>query len=744
MRHMTASIGGEMPTGNLYAHSTESEDKNTWQTLEDHLFGVAQIAEKFGDAFGAGTWAAIAGLLHDDGKQSQGFQYRLQGGPRVDHSSAGARLAVQRYGKVIGWLLAYAIAGHHGGMPDGNSDRSSLKKRLASDQLLNEPFAAGSLPEIESLRFPLTIDGNREGFQIAMFMRMVFSCLVDADFMDTEAFLDPDKAAWRKGRPSLEQLEPKLDLCIEGLRGKIHESPLNQQRNLILDACLAAAENDPGLFSLTVPTGGGKTISSLAFALRHALRYGMERIIYVIPYTSIIEQNAAVFQDILGADAVLEHHSNVVEPSGGEEYSHRERRRRLAAENWDAPVVVTTNVQFFESLFANKPSRCRKLHNLARSVIILDEAQMLPRDVLLPCLESLRELALNYSSSVVFCTATQPALSDAESLGRSALAPREITSDPAVLYETFKRVRVCNLGTCDDQEIADRIMDMDQALCIVNTRKHARALFRLIQQSSEPGDCFHLSALMTPEHRKEKLKAIRQRLNDKLPCRVISTQLIEAGVDVDFPAVFRAMAGIDSIAQAAGRCNREGKLEGLGQVFVFNPAEVRPFGSLLAPAQVAGEVLPHYEEDPLCLDAVRKFFELLFWKDKKKLDKRKITGKDLYGTRGLTPSFATIVERFNYFDSPGQAVLVCRDDELRQKIIKGLNDSPFPAKFVRMAQPYTVQLYEGELNALKAAGAVVLVGDTGLPVLVDMELYDEELGLVVEDVTGYDPEKMVW
>lgn len=732
-----------MSEGVIYAHSTESEDKSTWQTLESHLQGVAELAAGFGRAFGAEKWTEAVGLLHDDGKQTKGFQKRLEGGPKVDHSTAGARQAVKIFGPEVGWLLAYAIAGHHGGMPDGIDSSKCLNKRLKSDVPLNEVFAAKRLAQIDLRTTPIHPRKGRIGFQLAMFMRMVFSCLVDADFLDTEAFLDLDKAVWRKGRPVLRQLASKLDTYLEHLRGKIDDGRLNQRRNEILEACLAAAKRKPGLFSLTVPTGGGKTISSLAFALRHALAHGMERIIYVIPYTSIIEQNAAVFRAILGDDAVLEHHSNIVEPTGDGAAMWQERRRRLAAENWDAPVVVTTNVQFFESLMSNKPTRCRKLHNMARSVVILDEAQMLPRDVLLPCVESLRELAGNYGSSVVFCTATQPALSDADSLGAFAVRPIEIAPNPAELYEAFRRVRVRNLGICHDPDIAHRILELDQVLCIVNTRKHARELFRLIRQRKDRDSCFHLSALMYPAHRKQKLDIIRQRLKDELPCLVISTQLIEAGVDIDFPVVFRAMAGIDSIAQAAGRCNREGKLDDPGQVFVFNPAQVRPHGSLLAPAQVSLEVMPNFEKDPLCLDAVLQFFELLFWKDKDKLDVADITGKELYGG-GTYPKFATIAERFKYFDSPGRAVFICRDEKLRKKIIGGLTESPTPGKFARMAQPYTVQLYEPELNALLASGSVELIGGIGLPVLKDMEIYDDNLGLVVEGVSGFDPEKMVY
>ena len=390
--------------------------------------------------FGAGDWGYLAGIWHDLGKYSQEFQRYLtltgdadahiEAKPgRVDHSTAGAQHAFGK-SKNEGKLMAYAIAGHHAGLLNGKDNEGSclaarLQKVIPSwdacpDWLLR-------LPILKELPFPL--DKNSFCFQLSFFARMVYSCLVDADFLDTERFMDEEKSQWRQGYPSLEILHAKLKAHLEQLTAKASPTPINGHRADILKHCIDAADQQPGLFSLTVPTGGGKTLSSLAFAMKHALRFGRKRIIYVIPYTSIIEQNAAVFRDILGEDAVLEHHSNF-DP---EEEDHRSR---LAAENWDAPLIVTTNVQFFESLFACRSSRCRKIHRIADSVVILDEAQMLPVPLLKPSLEVLRELALNYRTTIVLCTATQPALSTSETFKDGLEGVREIIPDPAALYET--------------------------------------------------------------------------------------------------------------------------------------------------------------------------------------------------------------------------------------------------------------------------------------------------------------------
>lgn len=719
-----------------FAHSKDGLKQAKWQKLTDHLDNVAELASCFAGSFGAGEWGRAAGALHDLGKYSQGFQERLLGGPPVDHSSAGAQEAITLFGKDAGKLLAYVLAGHHGGLPDGvKSGGPCLEDRLTKVVADYQAFPPELVAGLTLPNPPLKPEPGRAGFRLSFFVRMLFSCLVDADFLDTEDFKDPKRASWRGGRPTLNELNDRLQAHLVGLRARAAESPLNARRNTILDACEQAAAAEPGLFSLTVPTGGGKTISSLAFALGHALKRELTRIIYAIPYTSIIEQNAAVFSNILGEDAVLEHHSNLPQPrDGSPDDDPAWRRNRLATENWDAPLVVTTNVQLFESLFSNRSSGCRKLHNIARSVIILDEAQMLPREALLPCLEALRALVDDYGCTVVMCTATQPALSDADTLRQAAIRPREIAPDPPQLYRDFQRVEVVQEGRIEDARLADHLAGTEQVLAIVNTRRHARELFLRLRQVLGPEvaqGTYHLSALMYPGHRTRKLDQIRDALKKGDPCRVVSTQLVEAGVDLDFPVVWRALAGIDSIAQAAGRCNREGKLKAKGEVHVFEPETGLPKGSQRAPAQEARTILRNFN-DILSLEAVDKFFENLFWQQKHLLDDRDILARLERAPGKLRFPFAEVAKEFRCFDSPGEAVMVCPDNKKREKIIAGLRYSHQPGRFLRQAQPYTVQLYPQELAMLEKSGEVERIGPGLFTVLVNQDLYDDDLGLVID------------
>jgi CRISPR-associated endonuclease/helicase Cas3 len=624
-------------------------------------------------------------------------------------------------------------------MPDGvNEKRVDLAKRLTKDL---PPLAEAAHEVIRGLELPNppVKPGPRTGFTISFFARMVFSCLVDADFLDTEAFLSPQDAGARVAGPDISRLCTSLERYLKGLRAKSKKTPLNQQRNLILDACQDSAKEPPGIYSLTVPTGGGKTISSLAFALAHARAHQMKRIIYTIPFTSIIEQNAAVFRDILGHEAVLEHHSNLPVPDKDDtENYERYLRARLAAQNWDAPVVVTTNVQFFESLFANRPSKCRKLHNIARSVIILDEAQMLPRQVLLPCLEALRELAVNYGCTVVLCTATQPTLNNAETFKKYRLEPREIAPEPEALYEDFRRVKVIvEPEPLDSSALADRLAQYEQVLCIVNTRRQARELFEALRSRAGAEGIFHLSALMHPQHRSQKLDLIKKALEDGHRCLCVSTQLIEAGVDVDFPVVWRSMAGVDSLAQAAGRCNREGRRPGLGQLHIFEPAQDKghiPLSLRISIQEGRGVLRQH--NDPLSLQAVSMYFDNLFWQQRHNLDEKKVLNSLSDGLRDIQFGFAEAAANFQCFDSPGEAVLVCPEGRERDEIIKGLRHSPHPGEYLRRAQPYMVQLYPFDLKALIAAGDVVRLEEVNLLVLENMALYDDDLGLVTDASEG--------
>ncbi len=638
------------------------EEAGAQQPLTEHLRQTAQLAEGFAQDFGVGEFARCAGLLHDAGKYSEAFQARIRGAvQKCDHSTAGAKEAAKL--GVAGRLVAYCTAGHHTGLQNAGarSDtgaEATLEARLkktdlpAYDDFFTE-FAGDELciPKLPPIR-PL----GRFGFSLSFFVRMLYSCLVDADFLDTERFMKNgavDRTASYDFAGFLEKLDSKTAAFSA-------DNPVNRKRSEILACCKTAAEGEKGLFTLTVPTGGGKTLSSLAFALSHLRRHGMKRIIYVIPYTSIIEQNAKVFADLLGEQNVLEHHASFDFTDGEDNLGNK---RKLAAENWDMPLIVTTNVQFFESLFANKSSRCRKLHNIANSVIILDEAQMLPTEFLTPCVMALSELVHNYSSSVVLCSATQPALGD---YFPKRIIPREICDGIGDLNESFRRTRVVIRGPLSDEVLSQELAASKQSLCIVNTRKHALELFELIRDEGS----FHLSTLMCPAHRNEILKDVRTRLKDGLPCRVVSTRLIEAGVDVDFPVVYRSVCGLDSIVQSAGRCNREGRLRDaqgnptLGEVHVFEPEQAhanRQPAAFRRPIGVARDVMRRYE-DILSPEAISSYFTLLYeLEGKVGLDKHDIFERLEKGIDGFSFEFEDIAKDFKLIEDNTRAIIIPYD-----------------------------------------------------------------------------------
>ena len=728
------------------------------------------MAARFAGRFGADTLGDVAGQLHDIGKMSAAFQayIRPNGASKgPDHSTAGAREAVQLYGPNLGRILAFCIAGHHAGLADGGSEHApgTLSHRLVASQIENYfgwEDHVGALPERISPPALWKTPSQYPGFHHSFFIRMLFSALVDADFLATERFYamaKPDGEQVKRGFVnSLETLRDRLD---NNLASKAKsDTEVNRLRGDILTHVRGQASQPPGLFSLTVPTGGGKTLTSLAFALDHAIAHGLDRIIYVIPYTSIIEQTAQVFRDAVGDDGdVLEHHSAVEWDPTGDEQDDDEGREGLKklrhdAENWDVRIIVTTSVQFFESLFAARTSACRKLHNLANSVIILDEAQTLPLPLLRPCMAAIETLATGYGASVVLCTATQPALSKQDGFDRGLENVRELAPDPQHLYTTLKRVRVeIAPEPVNDDALAAELRAQDQVLCIVNRRDHARDLFGQIKDA--PG-ARHLTTLMCPLHRRAALVEIRQDLTDRKPVRLIATSLIEAGVDVDFPTVWRAMTGLDSIAQAAGRCNREGgRAEGIVHVFRPDDADGRTAPPALEQfAAPTREVLRVHGGDPLGLEAIKAYFSLVYWsKGPAQLDAAILGDKpnQTLGilnaiedtARALNFPFVQIARAFRFIEDTMQPVIVpyhaAGERESVGELVNRLRFVDRPGAIARKLALYSVPVPRNKCADLLASGAARYVEPENFAdqfvLLENAELYSFQSGLNWQDTT---------
>ena len=756
-----------------YAHSAQDELGNLlpyehWQTLQSHSVNVSEMAAEFARVFGAQEIACQTGRLHDLGKYSEAFNHRLHGGPPVDHATAGAKIAVERWGNVIGKLMAFCIAGHHAGLANGNGEgdnRRTLKQRLALQ------FGA-DIPSLDNLwqqeikppqnlsAPPLKPDAHHPFFSYAFFTRMLYSCLVDADYLDTEAFYLnlENKASERGGYPDLNALQHNFNQFINAFRRRIAQSSaqteaekrnaaLNRLRSEILDYAVEQAAQPQGLFTLTVPTGGGKTFTSMAFALEHAKRHGMRRVIYVIPFTSIIEQNAAEFRKAFGEfgeQAVLEHHSTF--DDGKLQNEATKDKLRLASENWDAPIVVTTAVQFFESLFADRSSRCRKLHNIAGSVIILDEAQMLPLNLLLPIMQAIKELAQNYRCSVVMCTATQPAVQAENGFYRGFENVREIAPKPTALFDKLRRTTVQHIGTQTDADLLAKLGEHPQMLVIVNNRRHARSLY---DQAKYLDGTFHLTTLMCAKHRSQKLDEIRGRLKNGEPCRVIATSLIEAGVDVDFPLVMRAEAGLDSVAQAAGRCNREGKRPSENSfVWIFAPEEQwKAPPALATQAAVMRLTANSFSDDLLSTQAVAAYFAELYQLKGSELDNKKILKMHNDAGQSLDFPFQTIVDKFRMIESHMQPLIIPFDGEA-ENLISSLQHADHIGGLLRKLQPYTVQIPEKALAALYKAGRIEPINEKNFGkqfyTLIGLDLYDEVAGLSWEDTAFLKGESLVF
>ena len=736
----------------MYAHTTEDGIPEHWEPLSKHLEEVAQAAETFAAEFGAESWGRWLGACHDLGKMSDAFQNYLRSSSptigkdagveeqpapgRVNHSSYGARFAYRNAGGVLGEMLAYCIAGHHAGLPDAMAtddanSRGTLRFRLDPTFEAIPPVAEPML-HLPKLSPPPQAHRKAErSFGLAFFTRMLFSCLVDADRSCTEAFCDPRKASCRgESRPSIAELQTSLDGYMQSFSAKAAILPVNQVRSSVLQQCRAAAVNGPGFFSLQVPTGGGKTLASLVFALNHALANRQRRVIVAIPFTSIIEQTASVYREALGrlgGRALIEHHPNL-------KPQHDTRANQLGTENWDAPLIVTTNVQLLESLFAAATTPCRKLHNIVNSVIVLDEAQVLPPELLAPTLTALRMLVDHYGCTVVLCTATQPALEHRKDFEFGLEAVKPIIDKPEELFESLRRVELHHAGKLTDNDLVERLAAEPRVLCIVNTRGQAAKVFNALRQQAGVDGCFHLSTLMCGAHRRVVLQSIRERAASGQTCRVVSTQLIEAGVDLDLPVVYRAEAGFDSIAQAAGRCNREGRLPGLGQVYVFEAETMPPPGYLRRTAQTAAELRTLYR-DPLTPKATEAYFRSLYWSlGLRQLDAHCILDKvDMDVQRRRTRfQFRDIASKYVLIQDKTLPVLIPYNEEAKL-FISQLESMHVPYVQQRSLQPYLVSVPEHVMRRLEA-DATVRAHESGVWLLLRRDAYDEDHGLRLDNI----------
>lgn len=750
----------------------ESSHNLIVQTISDHSTGTALLAEEFAPEALKGLVAAAA-TWHDIGKYQNEFQtylralYQANTGDqikRVVHAGLGAVHAMQTcndslFDSLFGCMVAYLIAGHHAGLPDWNNPQTNrgLKYTLATcaeayvaikNQLPENYFAAKT--DDHNLSSLLKRMGeNKSPTGLSLALRIAFSCLVDADFLDTETFMEHGRSVQRKSRhEKLPEIEDLLHAFDEYMRRfeSVPETKVNQIRRQIKEDVERGADLDRQFFSLTVPTGGGKTLDSLCFGLLYAAKHHKKRIIYAVPYTSIIEQTAAVFRKIFDRypQAVLEHHSGIAtDLAENDEQQDQLKLMYLAVENWDAPIIVTTNVQLFESLFAARTSRCRKLHNICDSVIILDEAQQLPRPFHAPIISIMKDMAAYFGTTWVLCTATQPALGVEFDLYGRVLKqglpqPYELMPDPDQLFTKLQRAHIdIDLEPCSLSDVALHMKRENCVLCIVNTRRKAAELYNLL---SDCEDTLHLSANMCPVHRSRVIEEIKRRLNErqngsKRPLRVVSTQLVEAGVDIDFPVVMRELSGLDSIAQAAGRCNRNGLLPDLGKVMVFLLRDKLSNGYLQYCADVSLELIKSKPDlDILSPDAIKKYFGLLNEKinpDEHRINER-LTPKKV--EKYFDVSFKSAAREFKLIDDEGRIPLIVEyseDINKTSQVYKLIDllasDNPgLIRKAMRILQRYTIEVLPSVAEALKRQGVIIVKNG----VLVLTAGYDIHMGLI--------------
>ena len=701
----------------------------SYQSNEEHCIGVAELAKQFASEFGMGNWGYVLGILHDKGKEKKEFQEYIQDVNGIPghkhwtkkgkaHAYVGALLAQGLYGKVATTFFGNAICGHHAGL----YDYFELEKMISSSDLPSEVQMQTDAIQLNKAKFTLTEN------QINHLVRVLFSCLVDADYLDTEKFMNVSSASQRGHHKKLSELLILLEDHFCKLNNNSEDSTVNVIRRCVQEQCIKMSSGETGFYSLTVPTGGGKTLSSLLWAMRHAVCNGQKRIIIAIPYTSIIVQTASVLKSIFGEENVLEHHSQFTIDSIIDKDIRL--KAKLASENWDYPIVVTTNVQLFESMFSNKPSDCRKLHNIANSVIILDEVQTLPTDYLQPIVDALKSYQRMFGISVLFTTASQPVLSGLiEGCNPKAAFQgidniTEIIPKDYVLHDKLRRVclEIDNTGSTYD-EIADRLSRHNKVLCIVNTRNDAREIFERLPKE---GLTIHLSRMMCPRHVSKAIQEIKQALSDnsETVIRVVATQLIEAGVDIDFPVVYRQEAGLDSILQAAGRCNREGKLD-IATTYVFSlSVEHKLYGSIIDANNARLNMIN--VNDWFAPETMTEYFRQLYCR-KETFDKKDIKTL-LYKPTEMC--FAEAAKDFRLIEEVGKTVVVNMGDSM--ELIERIKKDGISYSLMKQLSQYCVNIHDRDFQKLKSYGAIEEVIE-GINMVNDRAQYDENIGLRLDN-----------
>jgi len=723
----------------LYAHSQNPSGK--YQPLDSHLASTAELCKKFAEDFDSGKLGGLLGLLHDIGKIDSRFQKKLlnqDASIKVDHKFCGSVLATERF-----WALGYIIACHHGGLQDFTDFKIKLREKKVCPHIDESLRAAATvLHRIEGhfseeynardVKMPDFVQSMKKKIDLEFYLRMLFSCLVDADFLDTENHFHPEKAKLREIETGITPLFERF-LEYHSKMSKI-PSPVNDIRRKIYQDCINAANNQQGFFRLMVPTGGGKTLSSLAFALKHVETHNLKRIIYAIPYTSIIEQTASVFKRIFDDANVLEHHSSFAFQDESDEYETKSIQWRLASENWDYPIIVTTTVQLFESIFSDKICKLRKLHNLSRSVIILDEVQTLPVRLLNPILDVLQQLVKYYHTSIILCTATQPAFEENVYLKGIKEPVKDIVKSPETIYTKLKRAKYEFPALTEKwswDRVANHLRESPQAMAVVNTKRDAMALFeRLV----DLGCTYHLSTLLCGAHRRDLLDRIRELLKENALCILIATQVVEAGVDIDFPVVMRAIGPLDSLVQAAGRCNREGKMQEPGQVIIFDPEKGdSPRGSYRNATDTCIAILQSGADldNP---EIYTRYFRMIYQGQDTDVKKIQLARESL--------RFAEVAKKFKMIEEETESVVVdyygmTGGDDSLNDILSKVQHRPL-REILRQLQPYVVNIPFYLFPRLKKEG---LISEYAPGIYRWLGRYDLKIGIVSDAI---DPEKLIY